>query len=358
MSFGLSIGDAIALTQLASRVVQNSRKACGAHDELTHDLSNLQSVLRRLEEELTKGENPISRSDSSSQKELESLVAGCQKVLRVLENILLKYNSLSEQERSGRKLWQRIRFGNGETQNLIELRGKVTYYTSAISLLLNLISVGSIGRVEKRMDETGGDLREIKFAVNDITAHLLANKDHEGSILASYAEDDKAVWRQFRRELVKDGFSSSVISTHKGLIKAYIKELADRGLLDEEYPGATETSEYEQESFTVPSIDSSTADAAMVGNTHLEKDNAVNECILETYNVDTSVDGPSKLIDLSLQELVKKVKATTHLSQLEACLYNDILPKCEHFVSHPPSNAGHRDDEYRMLSETLLWQVG
>lgn len=182
MSFGFSIGDAIVLTQLASRAVQNSRKACGAHDELTHELTSLQLVLGRLKDEAAKSESPINRPDDSCQKELKPLVVGSENILKILESILHKYSSLSQEQRSGRKLWQRIRFGNGEMQDLTELRARLTYYTSALSLLLNMMSIASMGRVEKRMHEAGGDLREIRLAVNSITAQLLASKRREGSV--------------------------------------------------------------------------------------------------------------------------------------------------------------------------------
>ena len=143
---------------------------------------------------------------------------------------MTKYNALGQEERSGRKLWQRIRFSNGEMQDLTKL---IEDYSSALSLFLNMVSIGSVGRVEKRMEEAGGDLREIKLAVNGITAHLLAGSKREGSVLTAYADDDKAVWKESRRELVSEGFSSATIHEHKDLIKAYVKELASRGLLDE-----------------------------------------------------------------------------------------------------------------------------
>ena len=234
MSVGFSIGDAILLTQIASRTVQNSREACGAHDALTHEVSNLLLVLRRLKDETAKPESPINRPDDHRQEELQSLVTGCKKTLKTLENILVKYNSLSGEQRSGRKLWQRIKFGNGEMQDLAELRATLVYHTSAISLFLNMVSIGSIGRVERQMDEAGGDLRDIRIALNGITAHLLAGNNRESSVLTTYADDDKAVWKEFRRELVKEGFSSSIVRQYKGLIKAYITELASRGVLDEQ----------------------------------------------------------------------------------------------------------------------------
>jgi len=233
MSFGFSIGDFITLIQLASRVVRDSRKACGAHDELTHEVSSLHTVLQRFKKETEKAKSPLNRPGDSCQDELQSILAGCKKLLETLETVMIKYNSLSQEKRSGRRLWQRIRFGNGEMQDLTELRARLVYYTSALSLFLNMVSIGSVGRVERRMEEAGGDLREIKLAVNGITAHLLGGSKPEGSILTAYADDDKAVWKEFRRELVSEGFSSVTIRKHKNTIKAYVRELASRGLLDE-----------------------------------------------------------------------------------------------------------------------------
>ena len=304
MSFGFSISDAIVLTQLVSRVVENSRKACGAYDELTSELKSLRLVLRRLKDEVARAESPVNRPDDSCQKELQYLVAGCQKVLEVLEKILLKYNSLNQEERSVRKLWQRIRFGNGEVQSLTELRTNLVYYTSAISLFLNMVSVGSIGRVERQMNEAGDDLQEIKVAVNGITAHLLASKDHEGSILTTYADDDKAVWRQFRRELRAEGFSSSVIREHGRVIKAYIKELADRGLLDEGDQGPLNTSNDDEESSAVLSSDSSMVRAEIEENPRFEASDVDNTVPLgiESPAQDTHAELTCDIVSSGLED--------------------------------------------------------
>ena len=125
-------------------------------------------------------------------------------------------------------------FGNGELANVKDLRLKLTYYTSNLSLFLNMVSMGSMGMVEKQMYEAGGDLKDIRRAVNGITAHLMSGANKEGSVLTDYADDDKAVWRAFRRELVKGGFSSDVIREHKDTIQAYVQELGSRGILDDE----------------------------------------------------------------------------------------------------------------------------
>ena len=88
------------------------------------------------------------------------------------------------------------------------------------------------------MSKPGGDLKEIKEAVNGITAHFIAKDRSEGSVLTTYPDDDKAIWKELRREMIRDGFSSSVIGKHKHLIKAYVGELGARGMLDDADPQA------------------------------------------------------------------------------------------------------------------------
>ena len=242
MSFGFSVGDVVLLGQLAWNTVQNSRKSCGEHDELTREVSSLHVVIRRLEKEAAKPESPLNRPGDHCKEELSVIVDGCEKVLKMLNRVLEKYNTVSERERSTKRLWQRARFGNGELADMSDLRAKLIHHTSALSLFVNLISMGSIGRVEHQMETAGEDISEIRIAVNGITAHLLSASNREGSVLTTYADDDKAVWREFRRELIAEGFSSSIIKKHKRLIKDYISELGDRGLFDDEDPYGIEES--------------------------------------------------------------------------------------------------------------------
>lgn len=125
MSFGYSVGDAILLTQLAWRTVQDTRQACGEHDELTREVSSLHKVLERLQRELANPESPLNHADDSRRKELNEVGSGCEQILKVMDSIVTKYNALSEDKRSGKKLWQKIKFGNGEVKDLPDLRLKV-----------------------------------------------------------------------------------------------------------------------------------------------------------------------------------------------------------------------------------------
>lgn len=345
MSFGYSAGDAILLTQLAWKTVQNARKACGEHDELTREVLGLHVVIRRLEEETRRPTCPISNSHHTYEEELEVLVSGCKKNLNVLDQVLTKYNALSEQERSGRKLWQKIKFGNGRMGDLAELRAKLTYYTSAMSLFLNMVSMGAIGRVEEQLNHAGGYLKEIKIAVNQITAHFMSeSRGQEGSILTAYADDDRAVWKEFRRELVQDGFSSVVIRKHKKIIKAYIEELGGRGLLDEVDPSDDAEERYHNGDLVVEGASSPFPETRSRSEASPKPQGEVESTIkakapldngtkpIASIRLQTELGDNERPINSDISKVENEIKSNRDLRWiLFRTLVEEIkIPKCEH----------------------------
>lgn len=248
MSLGYSTVKIVNLAQLALQTVQNAKRACGEHDELTREVTSLHAVLSRLQKTAQQPDSLLNKSDEATKTEIESTVEDCGKVLEVLAKILDKYNSLSEETKAVRKLWTRVRFGNGEMMDLGDLRSKVGTYTSLITLQVNLIALGSQGRVEDHLSRHGSRLKAMQQSINFITASLSTGR--EASILTIYSGDDKLVWRELRRELVAEGFSSNVISKHKTAIVAYVKDLGDRGIFDELTESETSTPQV----ITVPAV--------------------------------------------------------------------------------------------------------
>ncbi|KAH8775087.1 hypothetical protein BGZ57DRAFT_854681 [Hyaloscypha finlandica] len=107
--------------------------------------------------------------NDSRKEDLSIPIEGRSKVLSILDNILEKYNASSEDKRARKRLWTKIKFGNGEMQDLRELRVKISTYTSAITLQLNLIPMSSQGRVKR---EISNALPEIRESLNWIAAKL------------------------------------------------------------------------------------------------------------------------------------------------------------------------------------------
>jgi hypothetical protein len=87
------------------------------------------------------------------------------------------------------KLWQKVKFGNGELEDLDKIRSELATYTQAITLTLSLAGLGSQGKVKRYMENHGDELRDIKANLNWVTAKLQVKeglKHGEKSILSSY----------------------------------------------------------------------------------------------------------------------------------------------------------------------------
>jgi hypothetical protein len=80
-------------------------------------------------------------------------IASCEDILKIVDAVLTKYNALEDDTRSGKKLWQKIKFGNGEMKDLAEIRLKICAHTQAITMML-----GSQGRIETLLSRQGGDV--------------------------------------------------------------------------------------------------------------------------------------------------------------------------------------------------------
>jgi hypothetical protein len=256
MSFGTSVGDIVALVQLAHRSYRNCKKAGGEYLEIAREVRSLHSVLRSLREESEKPDSSLFDNDTAS--EFSSISDGCKGVLEGIEQLLAKYNRLAEDgEKSSqpRKLWQQMRFG-AEVEDLEKVRWKIITYTSSLAVFLDSLHLKSSDRVEKaagrvenkleagftevmdRLDRLEG-FGPMSKGVFYIATKARASERYTsvasiGSVLSlsTYGDDDPEVWRQFRRELIALGFKSDSLDRHKEVLKAYMTKLDQTGVLD------------------------------------------------------------------------------------------------------------------------------
>lgn len=134
----------------------------------------------------------LTRINDGRQEELETILNGCNGLLKLPDKVLIKYNGLMEDTRSTTRLWQKIKFGNGEQRDLSQIRMDLARYTASITLFLNLLSIGSLSRIEEQMENHGSELQELRASLNWATASLQARSgNREESILTSYGDDDE-----------------------------------------------------------------------------------------------------------------------------------------------------------------------
>jgi Hsp70 protein len=214
MSFGFAIGDFVALGKLAWGLYKQCKGASAEFAEICNEVLSIHTALRELEDEAQNEDSILNRAGGGRQKELNNIVQNCTEALRQLESLVTRYRSLGT---SQKKVWDRIKFGD---EGIQVIRNKLVLHTSTLTLFLTSLGTGSLGRIEKKLDDIVTDIR---------AGH------HEPSVITAVNDDagssQNEAWRFLSRELAED-FSREEIEAYKGEIKSYIKELVEKGALE------------------------------------------------------------------------------------------------------------------------------
>ncbi|KAL9122372.1 MAG: hypothetical protein Q9187_001072 [Circinaria calcarea] len=226
MSFGFAIGDFVALGNLAWNVYKECKSASAEFQEARNEVLSLHTAIRELQDEVDNKDSILNRAGVGRKQELDGLMRNCSDVLGQLEQLLTRYRSLGTKQK---RTWDRVKFGS---EGLQEIRSKLMFHTSALTLFLTSLGTGSLGRIEKKLD--------------DLAAEIRAGQ-HEPSLISLCNEEDKpeqdSAWRVLIDELSEE-FTRVEIEAHKDEIKRYIRDLLLRGDLDERCPSPELTEVY------------------------------------------------------------------------------------------------------------------
>lgn len=234
MSFGASPSDIIIVVTFCKALYRKCRDAGGEYDEISREVRGLHTVLRHLKYEVEAPESPLNRDRSIWGRQLAPIIGDCDFTLRNLDELLAKYGRLANNGAGSpttpRILWDKMRFGSNEMDQLGGIRVKLISHKTSLTLFLDTIQLHQSGKMATTLDNHGGQLDVILDKVDSIAERMTQKS---GSVMTSYDDDDKEVWKQFRRELVAEGFSSDVLQQHKDVLRAYIREIDQKGLLNE-----------------------------------------------------------------------------------------------------------------------------
>jgi hypothetical protein len=213
MSFGASPSDIIIVVTFARRLYRQCKNAGSEYLEISREVRGLHTVLKLLKSEVEAPESVLNRDASLYARELAPVIGDSDFTLRQLDELLMKYGRLGDgRGGEGQRLWDKIRFGNAEMDQLGDIRMKLINHKTSITMLLETVQLHETGRMAAAIDNHGGQLDMILDKVDHIAARI---GQKNGSIMTTYDDDDKEVWKQFRRELVAEGFSSDVLQQHK-----------------------------------------------------------------------------------------------------------------------------------------------
>lgn len=194
------------------------RSAGGEYDEISREVRDLHTVLRHLKYEVEAPESPLNRDSSIWSRQLAPIIGDCDFTLRQMDDLLTKYGRLAPNGTGGtnptspRVPWEGHKFGSNEMDQLGGIRVKLISHKTSLTLFLDTIQLHQSGKMATTLNTDGGQLDVILDKVDKIATKMQTSG---GSIMTNYDDDDKEVWKQFRRELVAEGFSSDVLQQHK-----------------------------------------------------------------------------------------------------------------------------------------------
>ena len=199
MSFGASPTDIIAVVTLCKSLYRECRAAGGEYDEISHEVRSLHTVLRHLKYEAEAPKSPLNRDRAIWTHQLAPTIAGCDSTLKQLSALVLKYGSKRGASSSGKH-----KVGSNEMDQLGAIRVKVISLKRALTAFLDLIQLPP-STMASNLDNTDGQLDALLDKVDAIAARL--GQRHE--------DGNREAWKQFRRELIAEGFSSDVLQQNE-----------------------------------------------------------------------------------------------------------------------------------------------
>ena len=224
MSFGVSISDIITVISLAKDTVQHCRHAPSDFAEASRVSQSLYLMLEGVKTEYQNLDSALHKVERT-RTDFAIHFKNCERSLKPLAELIVKHNRLGS---SSIRIIDRARFPK---KDYLEYRSNLAFYTARLSEFLQMVGLGSLGRIEQKIEGIKGDLPIVMSKIDQMCAEFRIMGDRE-SLLSDHTDDEKFVWKTFRSKLNEAGFTSNVLREHEAAIFLRIRELTKCGLLD------------------------------------------------------------------------------------------------------------------------------
>ena len=224
MAFGVGVSDIITVIKLAKETVEDCRHAPSDFAEASRVSQTLYLMLEGVENEFKNPDSPLCKDDRT-RIDFAIHFKNCEASLKPLANLVAKYKSLGS---SSIRAIDRMRFPKKE---YLEYRGNLAFYTASLSEFLQMVGLGSLGRIEQKVTDINENLPNLMSKLDEMCAEFRIMGDKE-SLLSDRTDDEKFVWKTFRSKLNDAGFTSNTLRKHEATIFLRLRELTQCGLLD------------------------------------------------------------------------------------------------------------------------------
>ena len=204
MSFGYGVGDIMAVSRLALKVYTAYKDAPGDYRNIADEVKSLHIIINEAAQHFESTTTPSSNK--------QHLLEGCQNVLRDLDALMEKYKALAPANTS--QSFRRIKFG---TEDIPTLRARLISNTTLLSSFIQRLDITTI-IIEYIMliSQRSCDSHEMRAQFKRLNLRHTSSKDSLISFAAS--TNTKKVYREFVKDLFKNGVTAETIKIHGGEI--------------------------------------------------------------------------------------------------------------------------------------------
>ncbi|KAE9378805.1 hypothetical protein N431DRAFT_450742 [Stipitochalara longipes BDJ] len=156
MSFGFSIGDIIAVTNLAWKLHQDCYKVlqdCPQEiKDLSRDLATVYGVLRHIQEDLDSSGSSIKAHGEGRAKLLRTMVANLDKTLKNLQQLVSNFQHLALDSRKRDQFLSKLKYLVSQ-KKISKIHQEISFHISSFNLILASIGNSSLQRIESGMQQ-------------------------------------------------------------------------------------------------------------------------------------------------------------------------------------------------------------
>lgn len=173
--------------------------------DITDAVHQLHVALRHLRVEAADADSLLSRPDNVFARQLRPLVDSCANTLGRLEDALDANDGreVDEEDDEDDAAMRRV---------LRRLRGE----KNSLDGFLDAVQLQKSKGVAPPVAADPGDLDRIKDKVDEVAKRVFSRRD------SGFEDDEDRVWKEFKAELEKEGFSSTVLKQHKVCLNDFL----------------------------------------------------------------------------------------------------------------------------------------
>ncbi|TAQ88444.1 hypothetical protein B7494_g3230 [Chlorociboria aeruginascens] len=196
MSFGFSIGDFIAISELASRLYKDiylvARRAPQELVQLQNEVATLSMSIDLLVAEVQDGNSTLARSGKDRVEIVNSVLRDTNKTLLELEKLCTTFNLGNRKPSVLGKIvstWEKARFAK-DLPKVDALRARLQYENGTINLLLVSAGNSSLERVETMDRKMNADIEALTKMMTQLThQHLDDSSNFQSPLTEKFLEE-------------------------------------------------------------------------------------------------------------------------------------------------------------------------